>query len=430
MGKRVYSLAATVGAVLSLLLTCLLIAADAAEAQQVETAEAIEAAAEWLVSTHQNDDGGFTAFSAGANAAPSDFAGTVDALLALAAVGEPVEELLASLESQPEAVAVGAAQSGGSAGKLVLALVVAGADPRDFAGFSPVITLTQHFSPDGAANVADPYNQALAILGLVAAEEAVPPEAIDYLLAGQAAGDELAGSWDDGFGTAGNTDATAMAIMALYASGMEPDSPELQAAGDFLEQNRLETGGWGYAPGLPESANSTSLGLQALSALGRHSEVALSALLAWQQPSGEFAADFGDGPFDDFFTTLQALPALTGQPYPLTGARAELPVEQEEATATAEPEATATSEATATPLPEPTATAEPEATATTEPEPTEAVAAAPEMTSTAPATTTGAETQIEETPQATSSWVAWVLLALALLGAAAVVIWGRSGRGL
>jgi hypothetical protein len=424
MGNRVYSLVRKGLAGISAALICLLVITSAAQAQEVDTGEAIDAAAEWLVSTHQNEDGGFTAFSTGANAAPSDVAGTVDALLALAATGQPVDELLAFLESDPEAVEETAGQSGGSAGKLVLALTVAGADPTNFAGFSPVNTLSGQFTTDGSASVADPYNQALAILGLVAAGEAVPPEAIDFLLASQASEGELAGSWDDGFGTTGNPDATAMAVMALYAAGMEPDSPALQAAGDFLEQSQLDSGGWGYAPGLPESANSTALALQAQSALSRDFDEALAALLSWQQPSGAFAADFGDGPFDDFFTTLQALPALTGQPYPLTGARAELLAEPaQEATATPEPEATETSEPTATPLPDPTNTPEPEPSATAEPEPTgTAIAVTP--TEAPPA---GAE---EEAVQGTSPVVAWVLVALALIGAVAAFIWMRSGRGL
>ena len=43
----------------------------------------------------------------------------------------------------------------------------------------------------------------------------------------------------------------------------------------------------------------------------------LDTLLAWQGASGAFQADFGDGPFADFFTTVQAMPALTARPYPL-----------------------------------------------------------------------------------------------------------------
>jgi hypothetical protein len=323
MKHRLFTLVTGIAVALFIAASVFGILGRTAYAQDAAAAEAIGPAAAWLVEAHQNADGGYTAFSTGANASPSDAGGTVDALLALAATGQPVDDPLSFLESQPDGLVALLSQSGGSAGKAVIALALAGADPSAFAGLSPVISLTQQFSPNGDANVADPFNQALAILGVVAAGEPIPPAAVDYLISLQAAQGETAGSWDDGYGTAGNIDATAMAVMALYAAGMEADSPALQAAGDFLTNAQLASGGWGYAPGMPESANSTALGLQALVALGRDITAAEAALLAWQQPSGAFAADFGDGRFDDFFTTLQALPALTLRPYPLTGDRAE-----------------------------------------------------------------------------------------------------------
>jgi hypothetical protein len=43
----------------------------------------------------------------------------------------------------------------------------------------------------------------------------------------------------------------------------------------------------------------------------------LNALLLAQGESGAFQADFGDGPFDDFFTTVQAIPAVAGKAFPL-----------------------------------------------------------------------------------------------------------------
>ena len=49
--------------------------------------KAASAAAEWLITIHQNDDGGYTSFSTGANAQPSDLSGTLDAVLALTSAG-------------------------------------------------------------------------------------------------------------------------------------------------------------------------------------------------------------------------------------------------------------------------------------------------------------------------------------------------------
>lgn len=332
------------------------------------------AAANWLMTAHQNKDGGFTSFSAGAGEAPSDVGGTTDALLALAAAGADVETLVAYLADSGEALAAYAGGGGSFAGKLALALVTAGQNPRDFAGQDIVAILTGQIGEDGAINSATPFEQSLAIMGLAASGEIVPESATSWLAALQAAEGDLAGSWDDGFGTAGNPDATAMAVMALNFAGAEP---EAAAQGiDFLLQAQLETGGWEYGPGFGENANSTALAVQALALAGQDVSDGLTALLSWQSEAGAFQADFGSGPFDDFFSTVQALPALAlAQPVPvLLG-----PPPAAAPTATLAPEPTATNEPTAVP---PTAvpTEEPTTippTATLEPEPTTAPTAVP-----------------------------------------------------
>lgn len=298
--------------------------------------DAVGATVRWLVEMHQNEDGGYTAFSQGAGVGPSDVAGTVDAILALASTGHNVNASYPGLENTPlayleentEAVAAYAQQNGAATGKLILALSAAGRDARTFGGHYLAISLTQHLSPTGQYNVVSPFEQALALMAHSVITDSVPEQAVSWLDAAQASEGELAGSWDDGFGTQGSTDATAMALMALVAVDAVEHAEAIAAARTFLMENQLEEGGWGYAPGLPASANSTALAIQALSALGEDFYSAdspwaaggvspLQALLGWQSSSGAFQADFGDGPLDDFFTTIQALPALTGRPYPL-----------------------------------------------------------------------------------------------------------------
>ncbi|MCB8989801.1 MAG: hypothetical protein H6664_06340 [Ardenticatenaceae bacterium] len=270
------------------------------------------AALDWLVNTHQNDDGGYSSFSAGANQAPSDFAGTFDALLAIAAAGGDASKPLAYLEEQAADVAAYAASEGGSAGKALLALSMAGADPHDFTGQDLSLALTEHISPTGQYNTYTAYTQALAILGLIRVGDGVDGTAVTWLQSLQAED----GSWDDGYGTNGNIDATAMSVMALVANGISVSDDSLIRAGDFLRQAQIEGGGWEYSAGFGENANSTALAIQALSALGDDVTPYMDALLTWQGESGAFQADFGDGRFDDFFTTVQAIPALTGRPYP------------------------------------------------------------------------------------------------------------------
>lgn len=290
----------------------------------------------WLVEEHQNEDGGYASFSQGAGMGESDVGGTVDALLALASSGyNPARPYpgregtpIAFLHENVEAVTAYAAQNGAAAGKLILALTASAQDPRDFGGYDLTISLTQHLSPTGQYNVVTPFEQSLAVLAQAVVSDGVPAEAMAWLRAGQAQEGEMLGSWDDGFGTEGNVDATAMAIMALMAGDATGSEEAVADARTFLMESQLESGGWGYAPGLPESANSTALAIQALSALGedyysQQSEWArsgvspLDALQSWQGESGAFMADFGEGPAEDFFTTVQALPAITGRAYPL-----------------------------------------------------------------------------------------------------------------
>jgi hypothetical protein len=291
----------------------------------------MEQAVNWLVQTHQNDDGGYASFSQGANQAPSDMGGTVDALLALGSAGHDARTALAGetavpfdyLEAHPADVATYAAADGGQAGKLLLALVSANEDPRDFIDQNFVIIATDHLSPTGEFGVGDAFKQSLALLGLAAAEEPLPENSVQWLKDRQAEN----GSWDDGFGTLDNPDTTAMAIMALVAAGMPAADPVLTGARQFLAASQLSSGGWAYGPGLNESASSTALVIQALGALGEDyasldgpwaqgQNTPLSAMLAYQSEEGGFQSDFGQGLVLDFFATVQAIPAAAGQPYP------------------------------------------------------------------------------------------------------------------
>lgn len=298
--------------------------------------EAAAAAINWLIAARQNRDGGYTSFSSGANEQPSTVGGTVDAVLALASGGVDAalpgtgqrHSPIGYMRDHVGDVADYAAANGGNAGKLLLSLTAAAQNPRDFEGYNFVLTLTQHLSPTGQYHVSDPYNQSLAMLGVAAVREVVPASAIQWLLDRQASGGDLDGSWDDGYGTLGNTDATALAVMALLAAGISPDDHSLVRAAAFLSRTQLATGGFAYAAGLPENANSTALALQALSALGEDfytpggswdagGGTPLDALFRYQGPTGAFQSDFGAGPFDDFFATVQAVPGITGRPFPL-----------------------------------------------------------------------------------------------------------------
>ncbi len=216
-----------------------------------------------------------------------------------------------------------AAFSGGNAGKTVLALVAANQDPKNFAGEDWVSNLTSQYLPTGQYNTSDAYNQSLAILALTAVNEPVPDGSVEWLKSQQAED----GSWDDGFGTAKNADATAMAIMAMSAAEITPNDTAVDKALGFLKASQMPTGGWEYGTGFGENANSTALVIQALASVGedfhddkgewsKDGRTPMAALLEWQNDTGAFQADFGQGPVDNFFATVQSIPALTGKPFP------------------------------------------------------------------------------------------------------------------
>jgi hypothetical protein len=314
-------------------------AAEHADAGQLDQQrhDAVAQALHWLVTEQQNEDGGYGIdFATGEPA--SNLSATLDAVLAIAAAGHRPAEPYAGRAGTPidyllehaGELAAFAGGSGGAGGKSLMALSAARQDARDFEGHNLVFALTQQLAPDGNYNADGPFSQALALLGLAAVNEPAEEAAVAWLLAQQASGGDLDGSWDDGYGTAGSVDTTALAIMALVAHGRHSVEEEAVArARDFLAGAQLESGAWEYGPGYGANANSTALAIQALIALdedvyfpespwARDGHSPLMLLLGWQSlDTGAFQADFGSGPFDDFFATVQAIPAVAGLPFPL-----------------------------------------------------------------------------------------------------------------
>lgn len=311
------------------------VSADTRSSQSFEDQIAsTEAGVQWLIGSFQNPDGGFSGSEP--FQFPSNVGTTLDAVLAIASTGYDPElvwvgqphSAVGYLKEHGAEMATLVAGNGGSAGKTLLALTASGENPRDFIGYNFVISLTDQLSPTGAYNVSDAFNQSLAILGLRSAGETVPASALQWLIDLQATGGTEDGSWDDGYGTVGNADATAMAVMALVSAGTSPSDPVLVAATEFFRRTQLPTGGFEYGAGFGENANSTALVLQALSALGedfyssdgawnQNGNTPLSALMSYQSESGAFQADFGFGLADNFYATLQAIPGVTGRPFPL-----------------------------------------------------------------------------------------------------------------
>jgi hypothetical protein len=228
----------------------------------------------------------------------------------------------------------------GRAGMLAVGVVAADADPYSFASTNWVDALQGTFNPATGAysstassgwssGAASTVNQVWSILGVAAAQEPVPSEAVDFLLGLQ----EVDGGW--GYGLGGDTDMTGLALQALMASGhVTPEHTAVLDALDFLRTQQDDQGSWGYVFNntYTASPDSTASVMQALVALGYtpatetwrvsdacHSE--LSEESGCGNPHTALAAmQAADGSFNgNALGTAHALAGLAEAPLPLFG---------------------------------------------------------------------------------------------------------------
>lgn len=271
------------------------------------------------VNEQQNADGSWSGWLG------PDPGATCDAVLAYAAGGFNPDSVTApgsSVSAMNYLSATASSfvtQSADSAGKLALAVEVAGGTAHDFGGVDIVHVLTgTWYSPTlGAFGVpTNTWHQAFSMLGLAAAGESIPVNATRTLTGLQNAD----GSWTDpwGFDKPGST---GLALQSLAAAGVPITDSSIISGVAALQNEQNVVGSWN-AFGAP-SANSTAYAMQGLLAAGENLEDAkwlkdgrspYNALSDLQKADGPFV--FGTN--DDAFSTRQAVPALLGVHYPFT----------------------------------------------------------------------------------------------------------------
>ncbi|MEA3336500.1 MAG: prenyltransferase/squalene oxidase repeat-containing protein [Chloroflexota bacterium] len=275
----------------------------------------------------QQADGSFAGFNPGA---------TIDAVFAIVSASQNPLDFVSSQGNTPlDYLAIEgpayAAQGANAAGKLTLGVVAAGLDPGNFSGINLVDVLWGYFAPaTGQFGAGTTWDQAFAMLGLVAAGETLPDEAAQYLLDIRSAG----GGW--GFTANSDTpevDSTSVSLQALAATGVNRQNEGVADGLAFLYSQQNPDGGF---PGFggETSPGSTGLALQAIAACGE-SPVDLSwtrivtdgtssrltlrtpydSLLVMQSPEGGFPGYTGS---NDPFSTYQALPGLAFKALPLS----------------------------------------------------------------------------------------------------------------
>lgn len=255
--------------------------------------------------------------------------GTVDVILAAAAANQRPSAWTgsggASLVDYAAANAAAfSGQSAAAAGKLAVGAAAAGQDPRSFGGVNLVTVINGRYTPGTGAYGVNNMDQAWSMLGLRAAGEAVPAAAVTRL-AGQA---NPNGGWGWSSGIASDVDSTALALEALKASGAPASHPAAVAGLAYLRSVQLTNSNGGFAAspeqswGVASNTNSTAFALQSIVAAGQDPLSAswavntanpLGFLLGQQLPNGAFV--YIDPPAD-MFATQQAVPGLTGKPFP------------------------------------------------------------------------------------------------------------------
>lgn len=198
----------------------------------------------------------------------------------------------------------------GVAGRLVLGLLTAGVDPRTFGGFDYLAAIDARYDAVTGKYDDGLYADALAALAVVAMRGELPDRAVAYLRINRCPDGGFA---HDSCAQASDVDTTAMVLMVLLRGA--PRDEATTKARLYLAEARNADLGWGQrARDDATNANSTALAISALSAAGE--EPSLAALLALQRHDGgvRFSAVASDA---NDYATVQAIPALLRQSYPL-----------------------------------------------------------------------------------------------------------------
>jgi LPXTG-motif cell wall-anchored protein len=308
--KRVFSALAV--------LLALFLVAGATHARAADDPNgAAQAALGWLLG-RQGDDGSFPGFDAGASA---------DAIFAIAAVGSDPNGVLKGGSSPVSYLgtqaAAYAAKSPAAAGKLALAVVAAGKDPREFGGQNLLQLILASYNSQTGQYGADITGHAYALLALAGAGQPIPPAAISALNTAQLP--DGGWSFDGTTATGSDTNTAALAIQALVAAGAKGASVDKALA--YLRSQQNADGGFPYSKassfGSDSDANSTAAVIQALVAAGQDPRALaqsggdpITALQAFQNPSGalRYQAAVSD---DNDLATAQAIPALLLKPLPI-----------------------------------------------------------------------------------------------------------------
>ena len=269
--------------VLAVLLTVTSVSLSLAEARacsstprdsSVARRAAVQRALTWL-RIQQEEDGRF-----GRSRTVQDAAATADVVLAIALAGENPGGVVWSRGGRSALAALAELAPGyvgddaGKAGKVVRAIVAAGANPRAFGGTDYIAIIQKAYDPaTGLYHPDSLFRHLLAVQGLAAAGLPVPPEAIQVILASQ--GDDGGWGWVVPVTRTlrADVDTTGRALTALASAGVPLTSTAIVSATAYLVRQQRADAGWGGQGSEGQTnSNSTALALQGLLAVGKNPE--------------------------------------------------------------------------------------------------------------------------------------------------------------
>lgn len=201
------------------------------------------------------------------------------------------------------------------AARIVMGIVASGGNPRSFGGVDYVAKINAGYNAATGTYETGIYAHALTMIGLIAAAEPVPRNAVMYLTANQCPQGGFA--YDPGCIPKADVDTTSITLCALIGAGAEPPAASVA----WLESAQHANGGFPHVPGDQINANSTGLALSAFAAMKRPPpRGAIQALLSLRSSDGGFSYVAGDAKPNQY-ATIQAIPGLMGSPYPIRRGR-------------------------------------------------------------------------------------------------------------
>jgi hypothetical protein len=246
-------------------------------------------------------------------------------------------------------------KTAGNIGSLVLAVAAAGLDPTGFAGRNLLQDLQCTYDATTGAYNSQIFNDALAVLAIPAGK--APQKALDHLAGAQQAD----GGWEFSPGSGSDTNTTAIALLALKASGDLTTAVKAKAL-VYLKSQQQTSGGFEYTAGTGDSdPDSDGLVIQGLLASGEDPTAtqwsvgeknALTDLLTFQYSNGGFGYNRPGTTATaapDPFSTTQPLPALAATFLPVRAVTGTMPTTCPAATATIAPTTTPTTAPTTAP---------------------------------------------------------------------------------